>query len=128
FWCGQSLESSDDETRQHLQEALNDYDLSRNFIEVDNEYLFKTPLNIVLANHEPEYRFIRALVRPNNASVIDAWIKSTDRDFYSIEYAWRKGEHQKRGSFNPDFFIRVEKDILVVEIKGDEQVAEPSVE
>ena len=39
--------------------------------------------------------------------------------FYSIEYSWRKGEHPKQGSFNPDFFIKIGNDILVIEIKQD---------
>ncbi|OGW39495.1 MAG: hypothetical protein A2Y97_08190 [Nitrospirae bacterium RBG_13_39_12] len=38
---------------------------------------------------------------------------------YSIEYSWRKGEHPKQGSFNPDFFIKTGNDILVIEIKDD---------
>lgn len=39
--------------------------------------------------------------------------------FYSIEYSWRKGEHPTQGSFNPDFFLKVGKNIIVVEIKSD---------
>ena len=54
-----------------------------------------------------------------NAKAIDAWIKSLDVGFYKIDYSWRKGEHPKQGSFNPDFFIKVENDILIVEIKDD---------
>jgi len=49
--------------------------------------------------------------------MIESWLKSTDQDFYPIEYAWRKGEHPKRGFFNPDFFIKVDSHVLVVEIK-----------
>jgi type III restriction enzyme len=93
---------------------------------VNNAFLFKTPLNIVLADHKPERDFIRQLIKPENAQVIEAWIKSTDRDFYPIEYAWRKGEHPKRGFFNPDFFIKKGKHVLVIEIKGDEEIGEPS--
>jgi len=39
--------------------------------------------------------------------------------FYSIDYSWRKGEHPTQGKFNPDFFIKIGTDILVVEIKDD---------
>ena len=74
----------------------------------------------------PERDFVRQLIKPENAQVIDAWIKSTDRDFYPIEYAWRKGEHHKRARFNPDFFIKKDNHILVLEIKGDEEVREPA--
>ena len=54
-----------------------------------------------------------------NAKAIDAWIKSLDVGFYKIDYSWRKGEHPKQGSFNPDFFIKIGNDILVVETKDD---------
>jgi type III restriction enzyme len=39
--------------------------------------------------------------------------------FYSLEYSWRKGEHPTQGSFNPDFFLKVGENIVVVEIKSD---------
>jgi len=50
---------------------------------------------------------------------IDAWIKSRDMGFYSVEYSWRKGEHPTQGSFNPDFFLKLGKNVVVVEIKSD---------
>ncbi len=120
---------SDEETLPLLEEVRDDETLPRAAWQyVSNAFLFKTPLNIVLANHKPERDFVRQLIKPENAQVIDAWIKSTDRDFYNIEYAWRKGEHPKRGFFNPDFFIKKGDQILVVEIKGDEEVQDPSPE
>ena len=54
--------------------------------------------------------------------MIDAWIKSKDTGFYSIDYSWRKGEHPKNGKFNPDFFIKIGKDILIVETKADKDI------
>ena len=36
----------------------------------------------------------------------------------------RKGEHPKQGSFNPDFFIIIGNDILVLEIKADADVSD----
>lgn len=128
FWDELSVQLSGEETQQHLVNAADDWDLERSLVEVPNAFLFKTPLNIVIANHEPEYRFIRALLRSENATAIDAWIKSTDREFYPIEFGWRKGEHQKRGFFNPDFFIKKGESILIVEIKGDEEISDPSRE
>ena len=128
FWDEFSKPLSDEEVQQHLQEALDDWELECSLFEVSNAYLFRTPLNIVIANHEPEYRFIRTLLRQENATAIDTWIKSTDQSFYPIEYAWRKGEHPKRGFFNPDFFIKKGNHILVIEIKGDEEIVEPSPE
>jgi len=128
FWDEFSKLLSEEETRQNLDDALNDWDLEPMLRKVSNAYLFKTPLNIVIANHQPEYRFVRTLLRQENAAAIDAWVKSTDQGFYPIEYAWRKGEHPKRGHFNPDFFIKMDDDILVIEIKGDEEIDEPSRE
>jgi type III restriction enzyme len=91
-------------------------------------YNFKTPQNLVIANHKPELLFIRKLTNQDTAQVLSGWLKSTDTDFYPIEYSWRKGEHVKRGFFNPDFFLRVGSVIIVVEIKGDEEHDDPSVE
>ncbi len=95
---------------------------------VSNAYHFKTPLGIAIASHKPERLFIRGLVKEENAKIIDSWIKSTDQEFYPIDYSWRKGEHPKRARFNPDFFIKVGKSILVAEIKGDEEIKDPSDE
>ncbi|WP_170086478.1 hypothetical protein [Kyrpidia spormannii] len=129
FFDDNSFKHCDEETRAALQEILHDESLPRSaYHKVDNTYLFKTPLNIVIADHKPERDFIRRIISLENAAVIDAWMKSTDRNFYSIEYAWRKGEHMKRGTFNPDFFIKVGSSIVVVEIKGDEELYEPSEE
>lgn len=122
-----SFQLSDEELVHLLKEVHSDENLPRAAWQyVDNNFLFKTPLNIVLANHKPERDFVRQLIKPENAAVIDAWIKSTDQGFYEIEYAWRKGEHTKRGYFNPDFFIKKGNDILVIEIKDDEEINDPS--
>jgi len=124
-----SFQLSDEEVVPLLEEIRDDESLPRAaWQDVSNTFLFKTPLNIVLANHRPERDFVRQLVKIENAQVVDAWIKSTDRDFYPIEYAWKKGEHAKRGYFNPDIFIKKGTDILVIEIKGDEEVGDPSDE
>jgi type III restriction enzyme len=129
FWDDNSSNLSNEDTRLVLQEVLDDKGLRCSAWEhVENAYHFKTPLNLVFADHKPERAFIRHLVAPENATVIDAWIKSTDSSFYPIEYAWRKGEHPKRGFFNPDFFIKKENHIQVVEIKGDEEITDPSDE
>lgn len=124
-----SFRLSDEETVPLLEDVRDDETLPRAAWQyVDNAFLFKTPLNIVLANHKPERDFVRHLIKPENAQHIDAWVKSTDRDFYPIEYAWRKGEHPKRGFFNPDFFIKKGDHILVIEIKEDEEIDDPSPE
>lgn len=95
---------------------------------VSNQYDLKTPLNLVIADHEPERRFISMLLQPENVKCHDAWIKSTPSRFYEIEFAWKKGEHPKRAKFSPDIFIRAGELTLIVEIKGDEELSEPSEE
>jgi len=89
-----------------------------------NSFNFKTPLNLVLVSHRPEREFVRHLIREENVNCIDSWIKSRDTGFYMIEYSWRKGEHPKNGQFNPDFFIKVGKNIIIIETKADSDVAE----
>lgn len=93
---------------------------------VPNPYNFKSPVNVVLVSHNPERRFVRELLRSENAQVIHAWVKSPDTHFYEIDYSWRKGEHQKQGRFNPDFFISIDggKKVIVVETKMDTDVSE----
>jgi type III restriction enzyme len=112
------------ETKDILKEVRSDESLPKSAEKEINQYLFKTPLNIVFTNGEPERRFVEQLCKKENAEKIDAWIKSRDQGFYSVEYSWRKGEHpQKNQFFNPDFFIKThikETDyIIVVEVKSD---------
>ena len=76
---------------------------------VDNVYYFKTPTNVCVVSSSPERLFVKKLIEKGNAELIDAWIKSPDVGFYSIEYYWRKGEHRKKGY--PDFFLWRKKDL-----------------
>jgi type III restriction enzyme len=89
---------------------------------------FKTPVDLVIADAGNERKFVRQLTDAQNAKALDAWLKNASQRFYPIEYAWKKGEHPKRGEFNPDFFIKKGDVIYVIEIKGDEEISEPSVE
>jgi type III restriction enzyme len=129
FFDEHALTLSDEGTRAVLADILNDESLPRSaYEEISNSFYFKTPQNLVIANHDPERRFIRKLVEKENAAALSGWIKSTETDFYSIEFSWRKGEHVKRGYFNPDFFLCVGRIIFVVEIKADEELKNPSEE
>ncbi|MDP2753798.1 MAG: DEAD/DEAH box helicase family protein, partial [Nitrospirota bacterium] len=120
FWDDYSMTLGEETDRRLLKKLEEDESLPRSaLITVGNKYNFKTPLNVVLAAYEPERKFIKGLIKEENAKAIDAWIKSLDVGFYSIEYSWRKGEHPKQGSFNPDFFIKIGNDTLVIEIKDD---------
>ena len=111
---------------QEVQDPDGDFRAGRE--PVAHTHDFKTPLNLVIADGAPERKFIRGLCERDNAKVIDAWLKNTPQRFYAIEYSWKKGEHPKRGDFSPDFFIKKGEAIFVVEIKGDEEIAEPSAE
>lgn len=130
FYTSDSAGSFPDEERSIFEEAVGpDSELpAKSFQEVANTYQFKAPLNIVIADHDPERRFVRKLVEAENAEPVEGWIKSTDREFYPIEFSWRKGDHTKRASFNPDFFIRLSDRVVVVEIKDDSQIHDPAVE
>jgi type III restriction enzyme len=97
-------------------------------VAVANAHDFKTPLNLAIADATPERKLIRLLCERDNAQALDAWLKNTPQRFYWIEYAWKKGEHPKRGEFSPDFFLKQGAWIFVVEVKGDEEIADPSVE
>jgi type III restriction enzyme len=102
-----------------LQDIIVDESLPRSASKEVNPYCFKTPVNVVLTKLEPERKFVETLVNSHLCEKLDAWIKSRDRGFYSVEYSWRKGEHQTQGSFNPDFFLKLGEDIVVVEIKSN---------
>jgi len=125
FYDDYSMSLGEAVDRKLLKELEEDESLPRSaIIKVENKYNFKTPLNVALASYEPERKFMRGLTSEQTAKAIDAWIKSLDVGFYSIEYSWRKGEHPKQGSFNPDFFIKKGNDIIVVEIKMDNDVSD----
>jgi type III restriction enzyme len=127
FFTDQTGDTLVDEQIEFFNEAAEEGS-GYKLIHVRNWRDFKTPLNAVIADSENERRFIKALLEPQNVKCYDAWLKSTATRFYEIDYAWKKGEHPKRAKFNPDFFIRVGDLTVVVEIKGDEELREPSEE
>jgi type III restriction enzyme len=95
------------------------------FVEhVSNSFDFKSPVNVVLTSHTPEREFVRRLLRPINSAFVDAWVKAPDIGFYSIEFAYqREGSGRStRGSFNPDFFLRLagRDEVIVVETKAND--------
>lgn len=127
FYDDYSLKIGEDDDKKLLKEIIDMFEdgqlHSASLIKIGNTFNFKTPLNIVLASYKPERNFIKRLVSEENANKIDAWVKSLDVGFYKVDYSWRKGEHPKQGSFNPDFFIKIRRDILVVEIKADTDIS-----
>ncbi len=95
---------------------------------IANSHDFKTPCNMAIADSSPERKFIRQLCERDNAAALDGWLKNAPQRFYPIEYAWKKGEHPKRGEFSPDFFIKKGNTVYVVEIKDDGEIDDPAPE
>ncbi len=97
------------------------------FYPVDNDK-FISPLSAVYVSSQPELNFVKAIL--NEVDAFDSFIKSPDKGFYSIPYSFKPTDigstHVKRANFNPDFFLlkKESKDILVVEIKQDDDLAQ----
>lgn len=127
FFTDQTNQTLKEEQLEFFEEMAEDGS-GYKCIRTPNRHDFKTPLNAAIADSEPEKKFINALRDQVNLPHFDSWLKSTATRFYEIDYAWKKGEHPKRGKFSPDFFIKAGDLILVVEIKGDEELKEPSEE
>lgn len=124
--CRQTLP---DEQQEFFDEVADpDGDFAGSRIEVTNPADFKSPMNLIIAEATPERKFIRELTDRKNTQHLDAWLKNAAMNFYSLEYAWRKGEHPKRGEFSPDFFIKQGERVFVVEIKDDGEIGDPSSE
>ena len=88
---------------------------------VVNVSKFKNPQNLVLVSHSPEKEFVFLLIE--NSGFIDSWIKSPDKDFYSLDYEyWKGGKDRTRRSFNPDFFIKIDIENYIAKLdpKGHE--------
>ena len=93
---------------------------------VNNSFLFKSPVTLVLASHMPERDFVVALLEDQNAKALKAWIKSPDVAFFEIEFGYEKNGRKKHGRFNPDFFLLLDDSdtVVVVETKADKDVSE----
>lgn len=120
-------EIQNDEQKSIMEKFLADYSLPRSACNQINFYDFKTPLNLVIATNDPEYKFIKDYLTDNiNAQKIDSWIKSRDMGFYSIEYSYKMNSHTKISTFNPDFIIKLKTNgnkYIFVEIKDDKDVS-----
>jgi type III restriction enzyme len=107
-----------------LEAVIDDMSFPKSSSKEINVYLLKTPFDLVFTKYEPERKFIEHLCKVDNSSKINAWIKSRDVGFYSIEYSITSlgGKHSKVQSFNPDFFIKLRSELgifYVIEIKAD---------
>jgi len=85
---------------------------------VVNTSKLKNPQNIVLVSHSPEKEFVFQLI--DNSDYINSWIKSPDKNFYSIDYEyWKGGKDRVRRSFNPDFFIKIDLDEYITRLESE---------
>ena len=144
---GDWLPSQEEYNRDHIRQVL-----PFKHLYAVNPSLFRTPQDLVILSHAPERQFVFRLIE--HSRLISSWVKSPDKDFYTLDYEyWKAGKDRVRRSFNPDFFIRVgigeyllqlaaggnskairhlrdledrgtEDLILVVEIKGDDDDTE----
>ena len=122
-------EITDEEQKNIVSEVLDDESFPRSASKEIDYCLFKTPVTTVLTASKPERKFVELLCKRENAALLSAWIKSRDRSFYEIEYTCRYGSGESKSrryyhdKFNPDFFLKTEKDgmqyYLVIEIKDD---------
>lgn len=129
FYTPNSAITLADEQKEFFREVEDpDGDFRGGREEVNSAADFKTPVDLAIADATPERKFVRLLVTRENAQKCDAWLKNTPVGFYWIEYAWKKGNKPKRGEFSPDFFIKQGDRVFVVEVKGDEEIPEPSAD
>lgn len=122
-------EITDEEQKRVIQDIIDDESLPRSSVKEVDYCLFKTPVTTVLTSSKPERKFVELLCKRENAQLITSWIKSRDRNFYEIEYSCKYGSADSKSrkyyhnKFNPDFFLKVEKDgiayYIVIEIKDD---------
>lgn len=128
---------TDMEQKAILSDIIEDDMLPKRATKEVNEYLFKTPVNLVLTSQNPERTFVENLCKEGVASEITSWIKSRDVAFYSINYSIKYGGKESKTrtyshkQFNPDFFLLVRKEdmdfILVIETKDDKDASEENI-
>lgn len=127
YWTDQTRDALEDEQIEFFDEVTEEASGFK-VASVRNRHDFKTPMSAAIADSENERKFIKGLLETGNLPHYDAWIKSTATRFYEIDYAWKKRNRPKRGKFSPDFFIKIGDLIQVIEVKGDEELTEPSEE
>ena len=114
-----------EDTLTAMHEVVDDENMPKKALVEVNPFVLKTPIDLVFATADPERKFIKELVKDDNAKAITSWIKSKNQNFYSLEYtiSTKAGKHSTQHQFNPDFFILVkDKGIeyfAVVETKAD---------
>lgn len=112
----------DEVALEKAQEMEQQSDAAVHLREIDNSFLFKSPVNLVLAEFAPEREFVRRLFRKQSAEVLESWVKAPDSGFYTIDFSFQGvSGGTKRGRFNPDFFLLLKSgDVVVVETKAND--------
>jgi type III restriction enzyme len=109
-----------------LDSIVQDETLSRATVRgVTAEGDWRTPVDVVLVSFRPERDFLKSLLERGPAAGVTSWIKSPDKGFYSIDFSrLTAGGTPRTGSFNPDWFLTVGDDVLVVETKAANDVSD----
>jgi len=129
FYSSYYSKELETEVCEILDAVIEDDSFPKSAAKEINTFLFKTPLDLVFTKYEPERKFIDHLCKKENAEKIEAWMKSRDMSFYSIEYSITSvaGKHSKVQAFNPDFFIKIKKKntshFIIVETKADGDIS-----
>jgi len=129
FYSSDYSKELDTDVREILDAVIEDESFPKSASKEINAFLFKCPIDMMFTKYEPERKFIDHLCKTDNAKEIEAWMKSRDMGFYSIEYSITSvaGKHSKVQAFNPDFFIKIQKkDIthfVIVETKADGDIS-----
>lgn len=129
FYSSDYAKELERETREILDAVIEDESFPKSSSKEINSFLFKSPIDLVFTKYEPERKFVDHLCKSDNAKEIEAWIKSRDMGFYSIEYSITSvaGKHSKVQTFNPDFFIKVIKEdithFIIIETKVDGDIS-----
>lgn len=129
FWDDNTKKYLSEEEKEFFNEIIDSSNGYRQY-KIDNINDFKTPSSFCFSLSEPEKIFMKKLIE--NSKFFNSWIKAPSTGFYSIDFSWKKnprhGEAIRYEKFNPDFFINIDDKILVVEIKGDEEISNPQPE
>lgn len=113
-----------------MHEVIDDDNMPKKALVEVNPFVLKTPIDLIFATADPERKFIKELVKDDNAKAITSWIKSKNQNLYSLEYtiSTKAGKHSTQHQFYPDFFILVKTKtmdyIAVVETKADNDDSE----
>jgi len=123
FYTDETINSLEGDEKTTFNEILEDEEEYK--IKEINGSKLKSPLNCLTVSHDPERKFAKILFQ--NIELFDAFVKNPDKSFYGIPYSFKKGTHMKYLNFNSDFFFKKGTDILVVEIKKNDDESRENI-